>query len=477
MARSDTKTYLSLDRWAEIMGLNPVAFNQASMGGRCYASCGNHCPETWFQYAWQAQHGFLSREELAWVIQDAERDIQNFLGVPLCPEIRCKVLPYNGYCQPPSAALHGVLEGPWWPRSDSLPWQPGTRWGKPLAPSYEIGRPAWFLPRLAKETLCVPCFEDGSMELLNQAGTAYDPDGSECPILVEITCELEAYEPGEVQPCQIRLYYANRGQEETWRIHRPKSVKIEYDEGLEADVLTIQIESWKLIEPSLWEKLEAPPPNYDNANDQFLINLLDPDSFAECIEVVRVYHDPSLPLVEFCREPRGICGCQQDNCSVCNVSCQPGCVAENTRVPGFVLAYPAHWDEEKQSWCGDSAISCGGGAPDFVRFYYWTGYLPSSQCPPQSLCEVGCAALERTIAILAASRLSKNVCSCSCNKTHWWMELQTNTSHSTRESGTYFNTKEMLDNPFGVRLGEIEAYRRLLLIKQELHGLITSTSV
>src|SRR5688572_10128086 len=83
MARASTPTLLSLDRWARIMGLNPVHFNGAS-GDSVWPLTGGVCKDVWPQHSWQSPD-IISREELARNIHLAERAITRALGYSPAP--------------------------------------------------------------------------------------------------------------------------------------------------------------------------------------------------------------------------------------------------------------------------------------------------------------------------------------------------------------------------------------------------------
>ena len=70
MARASTVTMLSLDRFAQIIGIHPLHINQLFAGD---------CGWPMFQYAWQ-HPGRIGREDLAYAIQHAEDLITGALG-------------------------------------------------------------------------------------------------------------------------------------------------------------------------------------------------------------------------------------------------------------------------------------------------------------------------------------------------------------------------------------------------------------
>jgi hypothetical protein len=76
MALSRTETLLSLDEWASILGISQWEFNGCSAGLPQIAIRG--CESVFFQHSWQ--HDFLSREEIAHAINNAENQVAQLLG-------------------------------------------------------------------------------------------------------------------------------------------------------------------------------------------------------------------------------------------------------------------------------------------------------------------------------------------------------------------------------------------------------------
>lgn len=82
MARAiSAPTWLPLDRWARILGINPYHFN-----GLTHTTC-NHsssCTGIWYQHITQSNK--ISKEEVAIAISDAERMLSDFVGYNLLPD-------------------------------------------------------------------------------------------------------------------------------------------------------------------------------------------------------------------------------------------------------------------------------------------------------------------------------------------------------------------------------------------------------
>lgn len=469
------------------MGFNPVAFNGASGAPVCYQRCGNGCPDLWAQTFWQ-NNRFLSRDDLAQLIASAERDIRNFLGVPLCPELRCKTFTFRRQCMVwPHHAAAG--DGPAVFLEDLA--AAGFDDDRPKRTSYDLGAcPAWILPRLAKSVLCTDC----AWKLLDQNGDPFVHDMLHCPVTARATCTAT----GQVEACEVHLYVPGHQQGPTWEIRPLKAVTATYDALSNTTSLIIDVDPWQLINPAKWSQVQINDPDNCDNESPYGVSLFEMSNYLTCVEVVRVYPDKSLPLVEFIWEPRPGCGCASTpstgsgaGCDLCTPRVCPGCVVQNTRsLPEFVLVAPAVWDATQQQWrpstgSGSSCPSCWHGEPDAVRIYYWTGYVPTEQCPIDSLCDIDCSELERLIAILAASRIYRPICECSCELssgnpgvTNRWEQWTRNAAYSDKNVGAYFLTMNQANNEFGPRLGELEVWRQLSLIKSRLcGGYVSSTAI
>src|SRR3990167_241886 len=81
MARAQTVTWLPLDRWGAILGINPLHVN----GVTSASVSGEVCRDFYQQYAYQDAHK-VSREDIAQAIQDAELLIADYVGYSLLPD-------------------------------------------------------------------------------------------------------------------------------------------------------------------------------------------------------------------------------------------------------------------------------------------------------------------------------------------------------------------------------------------------------
>jgi len=86
---------LSLDRYAEILGMDPRWFNTVSHANLPVPT-GPHCDPFWFQREWQYVD-YVSREELARAIYQAEMMIASSLGFFPAPNwVEAETMRYPG---------------------------------------------------------------------------------------------------------------------------------------------------------------------------------------------------------------------------------------------------------------------------------------------------------------------------------------------------------------------------------------------
>lgn len=81
MARADTRTLLSLDEWAKILGLHPLHFNGLASSQAPAVTCGSPM----MQNGWQNADA-VGREDVAIAISEAENRIAEYLGFRLKPD-------------------------------------------------------------------------------------------------------------------------------------------------------------------------------------------------------------------------------------------------------------------------------------------------------------------------------------------------------------------------------------------------------
>lgn len=103
MGRQTVQTLLSIDEWAQIMGVSPWEFNQVGQGfpNNVVMPCEN----VWFQHQWQKD--FIAREEIAQAIYDAEYMLAQQAGFFFAP----KFVVSEGSTYPTTRDLWRVRDG------------------------------------------------------------------------------------------------------------------------------------------------------------------------------------------------------------------------------------------------------------------------------------------------------------------------------------------------------------------------------
>lgn len=316
MAIATTETLLSLDRYAEILGLDPRWFNQVRVAALDDAGLG--CQPYWFQEGWQNPE-FVSREELARAIAEAETILTEYLGFPPAPtwDVHETELPSLRHAFGPSFAVRpGLLAAETAP---SL----RTRYARVLAG----GRKRW-----------TPIAEGVPV-------TYSDPDGLGFRNLAEVDFTTTLAFPARewaVVPAGTR-----EGDLERLRIRNLRATT--YGAG------QVHIEglACRFVDPALWRRPET-------------VDGDDPASYLPRVDVYRRYNcsdGPAYAAVEFCGR----------SCShACEQAVQPGCLYIRRGREGLVGLTPAAWSGAMWTATGLAVV------PEVVRLYTYVGY-PSDE--------------------------------------------------------------------------------------------------
>lgn len=238
MARANTCTLLSLDRFAKILGINPLHFNGAA-GSEVMAAYGN-CGSVYPQYTWQVPDNLVSREEIAQAIYSAEQDIKRVLGFSPAPDWEC-------------AEHHSLSKGLY---GMAAPIK--TRYARLIQGGK---RAATMMGVMTVE------YNDLDNDTLPETATATmidTMDDDEHPPLTE-----------------WHVFFRNRNASCQWEIRYPQ----EY-QRLEG-AIQATIPSWLLLDPA---KVNA----VTTLNGFHPLDPLDMDNYVTEIELWRVYNDPTI---------------------------------------------------------------------------------------------------------------------------------------------------------------------------------------
>jgi len=405
MARATTPTWLSLDRWAQILGINPLHFSQL------FSSVipASNCSDAWTQFAYQNPN-YTSREDIAQAIRDAEMKIASELGYFLLPdwvvdERRQTVRP----ARPELFSRSSVnVRG--------------------LAKSIETD---WGYVISGGQRAQVLIDDSVAVTVSDVDGDGYD-ERAVATVATAVT-----------SPCEIRAFLPGQAGSFAYEI-RPITVTIA------AGVATITFNRWQLVIPELQDRLDAEQP------DQRIDGDADA-SYETTIDVYRVWNDPqSQANLLWEREPSGCSNCNGSGCAECSFSTQTGCLAVRNERLGELTYRPATWDSVDEQF--DTAEFAVCRDPEQLRVWYYAGWQstdPRVSCPRVQLDPYW----EKAIVYLSAALLDRELC--SCNNVEKFVEHWREDLSRTGSEVSYQISEADLLNPFGPSRGGVYAWRQV----------------
>ena len=419
MSRAKTVTLLSLDRYAELLGLDPLHF---AGGYSTVRPTNSACHDVWAQWSWQ-NPGQAAREEIARKIAEAEREIAQTLGYWPAPRwIVDERQPFPQIYRPDMAG-------------------DGMRQRQTLIQSTTT-----FQRRKSAKTKWgyVQYGGQRTADLLDDDPIAYttlDADGDGFAELAVFTiagvsatldvCEVEAYFKvyDVADTDNTRTDPSSSGADERWQV-RPIQAT------LSGTTLTVYIKRWYLFKPQLQEAMD-----WDDAG----INADLATVYVDELLFYRVYNDPETQVSFLWGEDADACVDES-----CAWATQAGCMRVTNKRVGLIVPQPATYADDAFT----TAVWAQCVEPDMMRLWYRAGWLPETS--------YGCVELEHewawTIAMLATARLDWPLCTCGQAQTivREWRE----NAAMQNEKRTYTFMPQDLSNPFGTRVGEIMAWKR-----------------
>lgn len=434
MARSDVRTLLPLDRFAQVLGVNLVHYNQIVLPGLIPNTV---CGQVFKQAPWQ-ENAAISRDDIANAIAEAERIMGDELGYTLLPSWIADERQQT--VQPAIPDLINI-----WGRDVQ-----GFRQGIRTRYSY---------------------FIEGGVEAktaiaADLAITYSDEDGDGWDETATITCATTVTDPEE-----IAIYYPESANDQHgnpiwlpggaasdgWEIRPLRSVSIV------AGVLTATFWRYQTVIPALLEALVP------TAVDGF-----DDDNFLPSVDVYRHWNDPSQqtallwsqgPLLSLW----GISGswggcncCTTGTCHACTQCEHAGCLSGKDYKNGLVSYTPATWNADTNSF--DYVFSgwwTGLRNPDRLRLWYRAGWQDTKQRWPKLTMD---PAWERAVVYFAAALLDRELCGCDnlqAVSRHWREEVTLDQSMPSGNSRYQLGRNRAADNPFGWTRGALYAWDRV----------------
>lgn len=403
-------TLLSLTRYAQIIGLDPIQF----FGGQTSLRSLQNCSDVWYQYRWQDGQK-ISREEVNYAIAQAELDLATEIGYWMAPVwIADELHDYPQYYVKEYRGRYGYAAGGFTNK------QIKTDWGRVICG----GQRAYTQIDSSDYTRSADVDTTGDTFADMAVFTINNVDFDIC----ELEAYYKAYNPADAPNC--RTDPESTGADRYWQI---KDIRVKYNSSTQQAIVYVPI--WQLFKPQLQREINAG-----------VIDADDSDSYVDTLEFYRVYNDPSAP-VQFLWANEVAC-----STAACAWATQTGCMRVSDRRNGLVNIQPATYDSTTNAFT--TAAFSQNIEPDKARLWYYAGYIDPNKR--------GCHDLSHwwaiTIAMLATARLNKQVCACE-NVARIAVEWQEDTAKNTT-ARTYI-TQPDLNNPFGTKVGEVGAWRRL----------------
>ena len=348
MARSEYKTWLSLDEFAQMMGFNVLAFNQLT-SATLFPN--NTCGETTFQYSYQHSDR-VGRDDMALVLQQAEYEMAREMGANLMPDWTMdERLPYPRPSFPEAYNLMGV----------------NPRW---QLKSVEAFKGYLISGGIRAKTL----LQSGAAVVR----TDLDGDGftETCTVIVPITT---------TDTNEVHVYYNTKSGEDAWEI-RPIKVAISLN------FATITFKAWQIVK---WEKMEEL--NADALDAHVAGN------FETTVDVYRVYNNPATQAQLLWENYPNCCG----TCAACTIGVQDACFHLRDHRLGILVPAPATWDAATEAFVTSEWSACR--EPDQIRLWYYSGYRDNNMLRPYV--EMS-PKLKFAVAVFAASKFERPSCGC-----------------------------------------------------------------
>jgi hypothetical protein len=424
MAIANDYTLMSLDRWARVMGVNPLHFNGALTPGlnpQVFPDRG--CNSVWYQFDWQKSDQ-VSRDQLAMTIKGAEDDVTQVIGFPPAPMwVESEIAAY------PKHAMIG---------SRSIMDETLDVDGRPKGINAQYGK---FITAGQRAVTLVGAATTAGGELVYT-----DDDGDGFYETATITLPLPAELTSITDACSFSAFFDGESDPE-WQIRYPRSATI-----IGGNIVLVY-DSWLFIDPDLWNA-------YPTSDGASAIDVSDVANFVTTVDVYYEYADHTQPSAVLYWENGQSYGCQVCGgvgCEVCQYTAQDGCIIARDANLGILVPTPATYDEDNETWTRTSySLSC---RPDMVKMWYLAGdqdkrYIQGKTCDPLS------HFWAQIIAWIATARLERPLCTCG-NLTAISEWLKVDLSTFGRAEATHYQTDDIINNPFGTMRGEVLAWRRI----------------
>lgn len=397
MAQASIPTAMPLIQYATILGISPWHFSQIVWDEN---PARQECRDIWLQYShmWPDR---ASRESLARALQQAERQIAEFMGFYPAPTFieqeqhpfpKTRYLYGSGYQGIRFPGLHDRE------KTIRLRWKHLKSGGRRYVDSIELDAPIVYSDTTG----------DGFDNAAEVDVTEPAPEGcSSDEVMLFPTTDTDPENAIRSATCEIA------------------------DDG----TITITGPSYLFVRPEIYFEEMGETISGADPSD-FVIEGNDPTNFLDTVNVYRVYARTSgedYAPVEFGTSTAG---------SVSYAS-TPGTFRIWNGRRSIIVPVAAEWNEDAEEW----AASCLSSEPELIRVWYKAGWPVDKRgwiTPP----------FARAIAALATAKMNKPICGCGSAEelAHFWQTIP-----ASPES--VYRSFRQLEATFGPQQGCWEAYK------------------
>jgi hypothetical protein len=248
---------------------------------------------------------------------------------------------------------------------------------------------------------------------------------------------------------EIKVYITGKEADPDWEIRPVRSIDIS------GGVATIVITSWQLIDPDS----KAWTPNTSNSFQGIRVDMGDASPFVTTVDVFREYNDRINPSAKLYWEPRDsdFTDLTPDYDDPMLYTVQSGWSIVKNFEEGIIAPVPATYSTDRSRW--ERAVAYFGyREPDLVKIWYQAGERSNAYIRGYTLDPLS-DFWAVTIAMLATAKLEREICACNnaaALAAHW----RTDTALSGQDY-SFMSNFDQLANPFGTKIGELEAWRRV----------------
>lgn len=409
MARANTKTLLSLDRFAAVLNIMPIHFNQVflrDLPAQQDGTTARTCDVPIFQFSWQ-QSGRIGREDIAGAIAAAESAIIAQLG--FLPAVDWTEQVERRTIRPANPILYSLND---------------------------LDVRAMFKTVKADKGYLITGGQRASTLIAAATAITYsDLDGDGYSERAQISVATTVTDPEE-----LAVFYPGHAGDPAWQI-RPLSYV-----SIAGGVATIRFaREQAIVESAMLGYFPTGLSGTDNAN------------FLTTVDVYRVYNDPSIQS-RFIWDTVGGAFCSCDglsSCEICGYVIQNGCLVVRDPRQGIVSPQPGKWNAATSEFTSDTFSE--PREFDRVQLWYKSGWRNNNLLYPNIMMD---PMFERAIAYYALTFLDRPMCNCQPLESsfeRWRQDLAMAVS-SPQGSTSFRTSRLLLDNPLGTTRGAVFAW-------------------